>query len=55
MLKKHLTKELWDHIKYLKTQIGASINDVLNDELNGVCIPDADVKINIYVFKIYII
>ena len=46
-LKKHLTKELWNLIKYNKTKFGANINDVLCDEADGsgIIIPDADVKI----------
>jgi hypothetical protein len=43
-LKKHLTKEMWNKVKYLKSKFMATVNDVICHE-NGVCIPDADVKI----------
>ncbi len=43
VIKKHLTKEIWNRVKYIKTKSGATINDILGDGVNGVCLPDADV------------
>jgi hypothetical protein len=43
ILKKHLTKDMWNKIKFLKSKFKATVNDVISDE-NGVRIPDADVK-----------
>ena len=42
-LKKHLTKEIWNKVKFLKSKFMANVNDVICNE-NGVCIPDADVR-----------
>ena len=45
VIKRELSRELWNSIKYAKTKFGANVNDVIfpHDKV-GVRIPDADVS-----------
>jgi hypothetical protein len=47
LIKKYLTKQLWNSIKYNVTKFRGNINDVLEDEIAGVTLTDGDVSIYI--------
>jgi hypothetical protein len=44
LLRSHLTRRIWQHIKYNKSKQGATIMEVinLNEEKNGIILPDGD-------------
>lgn len=53
LVKKILTKEIWEKVKYAKTKYGASINDVLKG-VNGANLTDEEVFIYINLISVKI-
>lgn len=43
LLRKLLTKEVWEQIRFYRTKTNASINDILSDQEAGISLPDSDV------------
>lgn len=49
VLKRNLTKDLWNNLKYNKSKYGANIMDILKDEKAGLTLVDSDVSINLLI------
>ncbi len=44
VVKRHLTKKLWEEIKHKSTKFGATVNDILREGEGGITLTDSDVK-----------
>ena len=45
IVKKHLTKKLWEEIKHKTTKYGGTVNDLLKEGGSGITLTDSDVLI----------